>query len=72
MLKIEKNPENFTEEDLREVNAYEHLVVSRMNERQHYQNRLESDYRRVKKSLKVEKTSLDSMFNLASFFLELC
>ncbi|XP_034245363.1 cilia- and flagella-associated protein 43 isoform X2 [Thrips palmi] len=65
---IEKNPENFTEDDLREVKAYENLVVCRMNERQQYQNRLISDYRRVKRSLKdrlkVFEDKLLDLFNM--------
>ena len=48
-----KDPEDYNEDDIREIKAYEAAVQFRMNERQHYRKQLDSDYRRVKHSLKV-------------------
>ncbi|KAK3911323.1 Cilia- and flagella-associated protein 43 [Frankliniella fusca] len=65
---MQKNPEEYNEDDLREIQAYESEVQTRLNERQHYRKILESDYRRVKHTLKdslrkFEEKLLD-FFNL--------
>ncbi|KAE8749512.1 hypothetical protein FOCC_FOCC003778 [Frankliniella occidentalis] len=65
---LQKDPEEYNEDDLREIKEYEGLVQARLNERQHYRKMLESQYRRVKHTLKeslgkFEEKLLD-FFNL--------
>ncbi|KAJ1521273.1 hypothetical protein ONE63_002954 [Megalurothrips usitatus] len=65
---IEKNPEDFNEEDLREVKSYEEKVQFHENERQHYRKVMDAEYKRLKRLLKDSLSKfedrLQDLFNL--------
>ena len=52
---MEKNPEDYTEEDLRAIKDYEERVTFRMAERERYRKMLESEFKKLSVTLKVSK-----------------
>jgi plasmid stabilization system protein ParE len=56
-LQLEKNPEDYNEEDLRIIKDYEERVEFRLSEREHYRKKLETEFQKLSQSLKVRKFS---------------
>jgi hypothetical protein len=56
-LQIEKNPEDYNNEDLKVIQDYKEKVALRVSERERYRNMLESEFHKLSQTLKVRKLS---------------
>lgn len=56
-LQIEKNPEDYNEEDLKVIMDYEGRVAFRFSEREHYKKMLETEFHTLSQTLRVRNFS---------------
>ena len=52
-MQLEKNPEDYNEEDLRTIKDYEEKVAFRLTERERYRKMLEAEFKKLSQTLKV-------------------